>query len=94
MVVMSDFRTMLAGRYRLHSRIAEGGMGEVWRAVDTVLDRPVAVKLLRTEYAGHAETLARFRAEARHAGALTHPGIARIYDYGESGRSHPPYLVM
>jgi eukaryotic-like serine/threonine-protein kinase len=91
---MSDFRTMLAGRYRLDFRIAAGGMGEVWRAVDTVLDRPVAVKLLRAEYAGHAETLARFRAEARHAGALTHPGVARIYDYGESGQGHPPYLVM
>jgi eukaryotic-like serine/threonine-protein kinase len=91
---MSDFRKMVAGRYRLDIRIAAGGMGEVWRAVDTVLDRPVAVKLLRTEYSGHAETLARFRAEARHAGALTHPGIARIYDYGEAGHGHPPYLVM
>src|SRR5258708_2299711 len=91
---MSDFRPMAAGRYRLVSRIAAGGMGEVWGAVDAVLDGRVAVKLLRAEYAGHAETLARFRAEARHAGALTHPGIARIYDYGESGQGHPPYLVM
>ncbi len=91
---MPDFRPMVADRYRLDSRIAGGGMGEVWRAVDTVLDRPVAVKLLRAEYAGHAETLARFRAEARHAGALTHPAIARVYDYGETGHGHPPYLVM
>ncbi len=91
---MSDFSVMIAGRYRLDSRIAAGGMGEVWRAVDTVLDRPVAVKLLRTEYAGHDETLARFRAEARHAGSLTHPGIAQVYDYGETGQGHPPYLVM
>ena len=91
---MPDIRPMVAGRYRLDSRIAAGGMGEVWRAVDTVLDRPVAVKLLRAEYAGHAETLARFRAEARHAGALTHPAIARVYDYGETGSGHPPYLVM
>ncbi|MGO8957232.1 MAG: protein kinase domain-containing protein [Streptosporangiaceae bacterium] len=91
---MSDFSVMIADRYRLESRIAVGGMGEVWRAVDTVLDRPVAVKLLRAEYAGHADTLARFRAEARHAGSLTHPGIARVYDYGETGYGHPPYLVM
>ncbi len=91
---MSDFRVMIADRYRLDSRIAAGGMGEVWRAVDTTLDRPVAVKVLRPEYAGQHDTLARFRAEARHAGSLTHPGIARVYDYGETGDGHPPYLVM
>ena len=92
--MIPDFRSMVASRYRLDSRIAAGGMGEVWRAVDTVLERPVAVKLLRAAYAGHTETLARFRAEARHAGALTHPAIARVYDYGETGNGHPPYLVM
>jgi hypothetical protein len=85
---------LVAGRYRLDDRIAVGGMGEVWRAVDTVLARPVAVKLLRAEYAGHRETLARFRAEARHAASLSHPGIAQVYDYGETGEGHPPYLVM
>ena len=85
---------ILSDRYQLAGRIAIGGMGEVWRAADTVLGRPVAVKLLRPEYASHAETLARFRAEARHAGALSHPGIARVYDYGEAGPDHGPYLVM
>ena len=85
---------ILSDRYQLAGRIAIGGMGEVWRARDTVLDRPVAVKLLRPEYASHAETLARFRAEARHAGALSHPGIARVYDYGEAGPDHGPFLVM
>jgi hypothetical protein len=85
---------ILTDRYQLAGRIAVGGMGEVWRAVDTVLDRPVAVKLLRPEYASHAETLARFRAEARHAGALSHPGIARVYDFGEAGPEHVPYLVL
>jgi eukaryotic-like serine/threonine-protein kinase len=85
---------LLAGRYRLESQIAAGGAGEVWRAEDTVLARLVAVKLLRPEFAGHAETLARFRAEARHAGALSHPAIARIYDYGEPVPPHPPFLVM
>jgi hypothetical protein len=67
----------VAGRYRLDGRIAGGGMGKVWRATDLVLGRPVAVKLLRPGSAGHEENLARFRTEARHAGSLTHPGIAR-----------------
>jgi len=66
----------------------------VWRAADLLLDRTVAVKLLRPEYADHPETLDRFRAEARHAGSLTHPCIARIYDYGSAGAATPPYLVM
>jgi eukaryotic-like serine/threonine-protein kinase len=85
---------LLAGRYRLQSQIAAGGVGEVWRAEDTLLTRPVAVKLLRAEYAGHTETLARFRAEARHAGALSHPAIARIYDYGDPVPPLPAFLVM
>jgi serine/threonine-protein kinase len=85
---------VLAGRYRLESRIAAGGVGEVWRAGDLVLGRPVAVKLLQEGYAGHPGTLARFRAEARHAGSLTHPAIAQVYDYGEAAPGGPPYLVL
>jgi eukaryotic-like serine/threonine-protein kinase len=85
---------LLASRYRLEGRISGGGMGEVWRAIDVVLDRPVAVKLLRPEYAQHPETLARFRAEARHAAALSHPAIAQVYDYGDAGYGHPPFLVL
>jgi serine/threonine-protein kinase len=85
---------LLAGRYRLQSQIAAGGVGEVWRAEDTVLTRPVAVKLLRAELAGHPETLARFRAEARHAGALSHPAIARVYDYCDPVPPLPAFLVM
>ena len=54
----------------------------MWQAADEVLGRPVAVKLLRPEYAEHPETLERFRSEARHAGALSHPHIAQVYDYG------------
>jgi eukaryotic-like serine/threonine-protein kinase len=84
----------LADRYRLDGRIAAGGVGEVWWATDLVLSRPVAVKLLRAEYVQHPETLARFRAEARHAGSLSHPRVARIYDYGEADATHPPFLVM
>jgi serine/threonine-protein kinase len=87
-------RPLLAGRYRLECQIAAGGVGQVWRAVDTVLTRTVAVKLLRAELAAQAETLARFRAEARHAGALSHPAIARVYDYGDPVPPHPAFLVM
>jgi eukaryotic-like serine/threonine-protein kinase len=84
----------LAGRYRLEAKIAFGGMGEVWRGEDTVLGRPVAVKLMRREFAGDPETLARFRAEARHSAALSHPGIAHVYDYGENGPGGSPFIVM
>jgi eukaryotic-like serine/threonine-protein kinase len=93
-VSLSQASVVLAERYRLEGRIAAGGMGEVWRAVDLVLDRPVAVKLLRDEYVQHPDTLARFRAEARHAAAVSHRGIAQVYDYDEAGPGQPPFLVM
>ena len=89
---MSDY--LLAGRYRLTDRIAAGGMGEVWRAEDNLLNRAVAVKLLPTGRAGDEAFLARFRAEARYAASLSHPGIARVYDYGESSEFGGAYLVM
>jgi eukaryotic-like serine/threonine-protein kinase len=79
-------------RYELTRRVASGGMGEVWAARDLVLGREVAVKLLRREYADDAGFVERFRAEARHAASLTHPGIASVYDYGEIDGS--AYLVM
>jgi serine/threonine protein kinase len=85
----------LAGRYRLCRWLAAGGMGQVWQAVDEVLGRPVAVKLLRDEYAQDPSFVRRLRAEARYAAALTHPGIATVFDYGRSGRrmgrSRPPF---
>ncbi len=89
---MSDY--LLAGRYRLTDRIAAGGMGEVWRGQDSLLNRAVAVKLLPTGRAGDEAFLARFRAEARYAASLSHPGIARVYDYGESSEFGGAYLVM
>ncbi|GAB3198316.1 hypothetical protein GCM10027062_12200 [Nocardioides hungaricus] len=82
-----------ARRYRLERRLATGGMGEVWRATDTTLGREVAVKLLKQEYADDPSFRARFEVEAQHAGALHHPNIATVYDYG-AGDDGRPYLVM
>ncbi len=89
---MTDY--LLAGRYRLTDRIAAGGMGEVWRGIDVLLNRQVAVKLLPSVREGNESSLARFRAEARYAASLSHPGIARVYDYGESSEFGGAYLVM
>jgi len=88
-----------ARRYELGSRIATGGMGEVWRGTDTVLNRSVAIKLLKAEYADDATFRSRFEIEARHAASLHHPGVAAVYDFGEAGPAggstvHRPYLVM
>ena len=88
-----------AQRYLLESRIATGGMGEVWSARDTVLDLPVAVKVLKAEYADDALFRTRFETEARNAAALHDPGIAAVFDYGQGAprdgsSTHRPYLVM
>lgn len=91
---MLNTGVILAERYRLDAPIAAGGVGQVWRGTDLLLQRPVAVKLLRPEYAEHPETLERFRAEARHAGSLTHPCIAQVHDYGDGDSAQPPFLVM
>jgi eukaryotic-like serine/threonine-protein kinase len=93
-IVVTHVTALLDDRYRLDYQIAAGGIGEVWQAQDVVLDRPVAVKLLRPEYAQHAETRERFRFEARHAASLTHPAIARMFDYHEGGTRTRPFLVM
>jgi serine/threonine-protein kinase len=90
---------LLADRYRLGNRIAVGGMGEVWEAADTRLDRRVAVKVLKPELCGDAEFLHRFRTEARTTASLNHPGIAAVHDYGETtgvvgGPKDTAYLVM
>lgn len=80
------------GRYELQSRIAIGGMGEVWQATDLVIGRQVAIKILKDEYLGDPGFLERFRAEARHAALVNHEGIANVFDYGEEEGS--AYLVM
>jgi len=87
----------LGDRYVLDERVAVGGMGEVWRATDSVLGRTVAVKVLKPEYAADPSFLQRFRDEARHTAALSHPGIANTFDYGEIGDpdgTYRAYLVM
>jgi len=79
-------------RYELVSRIAIGGMGEVWKATDKVIGRTVAIKILKEEYFGDPGFRERFRAEARHAALVNHEGIANVFDYGEEeGKA---YLVM
>jgi serine/threonine-protein kinase len=93
-MVMAPPGLLLGDRYRLDDRIAVGGMGEVWQATDLVLERPVAVKMLQSGSAQHEEALARFRAEARFAGSLSHPNIARVYDYCDADSPNPPCLVM
>jgi serine/threonine-protein kinase len=89
---------MLGDRYELSALIASGGMGQVWRGTDVLLHRPVAVKVLRSEYTGDPTFLARFRAEAQHAAALSHPNIAAVFDYGETEAADTgerlAYLVM
>lgn len=80
------------GRYELSSRVAIGGMGEVWQATDLVIGRTVAIKILKDEYLGDPGFLERFRAEARHAALVNHEGIANVFDYGEEEGS--AYLVM
>ncbi|WP_285727947.1 protein kinase domain-containing protein [Psychromicrobium xiongbiense] len=82
----------LGGRFQLTSRIAIGGMGEVWRAQDLVLGRTVAIKILKEEYTGDPNFLQRFRAEATNTARLNHRGIAGVFDYGEEDGS--AYLVM
>jgi eukaryotic-like serine/threonine-protein kinase len=83
---------VFGSRYELISRIAIGGMGEVWKANDTVIGRHVAIKILKEEYLGDPGFRERFRTEAKNAALVNHEGIANVFDYGEEEGS--AYLVM
>jgi serine/threonine-protein kinase len=82
----------LGGRYTLGTAIASGGMGDVWEATDEVLQRPVAVKVMRPQAPEDDAFLERFRDEARGSASLHHPNIASVFDYGEEHGT--AYLVM
>ena len=83
--------TVLADRYRLEEIIGRGGMAEVWRATDSVLHRPVAVKVLRDTADDDTDRL-RFTAEARTLARLSHPGLVMLLDAGINAER--PYLVL
>src|SRR5215510_14680240 len=69
--------------YRIHSKLGEGGMGEVWRATDSKLNRDVAIKILPEAFAQDADRMARFQREAQVLASLNHPNIAAIYGVEE-----------
>lgn len=84
--------TVLSDRYRLEEQVGSGGMGTVWKATDTLLNRPVAVKLLHPSQMAEPTARERFRTEGRITAGLSHPGIAQVFDYGEeNGRA---FLIM
>lgn len=82
----------LAGRYEIISRIGGGGMALVYKAHDVLLNRKVAVKVLRQQFVNDEEFISRFRREAQNAAALSHPNVVSIYDVGQQEDIH--YIVM
>jgi len=89
-VTLESGQTLM--HYRLVEKIGEGGMGVVWKALDTNLDREVAIKVLPAEVAERPERLQRFEQEARTTGALNHPNIVAVHDLGR--HENAPYIVM
>ena len=79
------------GPYRVTAPLAKGGMGEVYRALDTRLGREVAIKLMPAAFSSDQDRLRRFEQEARAAGMLNHPNVLTIYDIGAHGGA--PYIV-
>ncbi|MEG0095348.1 MAG: Stk1 family PASTA domain-containing Ser/Thr kinase [Erysipelotrichaceae bacterium] len=83
---------MLADRYMLVTSLGQGGMADVYLGIDTILNREVAIKILRGDLANDPITLLRFQREANAASKLTHPNVVEVYDVGESENRH--YIVM
>src|SRR5277367_1914290 len=80
---MTLLGTVIGGRYRLDAEIGRGGMSTVYRAFDTVLERPVAIKLMHREIAADSDQLERFRREARSVAQLNHAHVVTVIDAGE-----------
>ena len=83
---------ILGGRYEILEEVGKGGMAHVYKAQCNVLNRVVAVKMLRNDLEGGNEFINRFNAEAQSAACLTHPNIVSIFDVGEEDGMH--YIVM
>lgn len=83
---------MISNRYVLVKKLGEGGMADVYLALDTLLNREVAIKILRGSLSLDPVSLLRFQREANAASALNHPNIVEIYDVGEDNNQH--YIVM
>ena len=83
---------VFANRYRITECIGVGGMAEVYKALDTVLGRTVAVKIMLPQYAADPEFTARFRQEAASAANLQNPYIVNVYDWGQDGGTY--FIVM
>jgi tRNA A-37 threonylcarbamoyl transferase component Bud32 len=86
-------RQLIAGRYEIDQMIGQGSSGIVYSAEDKLLNRKIAVKILRSDLVQSKEALANFRTEAKAAASILHPSVARLYDYGESGEPGA-YIVM
>lgn len=89
---MLNKEELLGGRYRIKSLIGDGGMANVYLAFDEILEREVAVKVLRYQLANDAVFVRRFEREAQSVTALNHPNIVNVYDVGSEGDTH--YIVM
>ncbi|MFC2469455.1 MAG: protein kinase, partial [Negativicutes bacterium] len=85
-------RDVLGNRYEILEHVGSGGMADVYKAHDIVLDRIVAVKILHSQLASDEDFLRKFQQEARGAAGLSHPNIVSIYDVGEENDRH--YIVM
>ena len=85
---MADDQPMVNGRYRVERSVGRGGMAEVFLAHDTLLDRPVALKVLFPEYATDPAFVERFRREAQAAAGLQHPHIVAVYDWGKVNNTY------